>query len=72
MDLGSDRRGVDMGPSALRIAGIKQKLETLGYKVVDQGDVPIAIKEKQKITNQKLKYLSAIEKAVGRLAGKNK
>jgi len=70
MDLGADRRGVDMGPSALRIAGIKQKLETLGYKVVDQGDVPIAIKEKQKITNQKLKYLSAIEKAVGRLAEK--
>lgn len=69
MDLGADRRGVDMGPSALRIAGIEQKLETLGYKVVDQGDAPIVIKEQQKITNQKLKYLNAIKKAIGWLAG---
>jgi len=32
MDLGSGRRGVDMGPSALRIAGLENKLEQLGYK----------------------------------------
>ena len=32
MDLGADRRGVDMGPSALRIAGLKEKLEKLGCK----------------------------------------
>ena len=33
MDLGADRRGVDMGPSALRIAGLKEKLENLGIKL---------------------------------------
>ena len=39
MDLGADRRGVDMGPSALRIAGLQAKLESLGYKVDDNGDI---------------------------------
>ena len=43
MDLGADRRGVDMGPSALRIAGLKEKLERLGYKVIDSGDIFIQI-----------------------------
>ena len=38
MDLGADRRGVDMGPSALRIANLREKLERLGYKVVDSGE----------------------------------
>jgi len=41
MDLGADRRGVDMGPSALRIAGLQTKLESLGYKVDDNGDIKI-------------------------------
>lgn len=39
MDLGAGRRGVDMGPSALRIAGLSQQLRELGYEVDDQGDV---------------------------------
>jgi arginase len=62
MDLGADRRGVDMGPSALRIAGLKEKLEKLGYHIIDRGDIYIQIMEKQKIVNPKLKYLSEILK----------
>lgn len=70
MDLGADRRGVDMGPSALRIAGLKEKLEKLGYKVVDSGDINIQIMERQKITNHKLKYLNEILKTSKLLASK--
>jgi arginase len=62
MDLGADRRGVDMGPSALRIAGLREKLEQLGYQVIDLGDVFIQIMERQKIINPKLKYLDEILK----------
>ncbi|WP_373558573.1 arginase [Bacillus sp. FJAT-45350] len=41
MDLGQNRRGVDMGPSAMRYAGVIERLETLGYNVRDYGDIPI-------------------------------
>ena len=70
MDLGADRRGVDMGPSALRIAGLQSKLENLGYKVEDTGDIKIEIMERQKIKNPKLKYLDEIIKTSGKLAEK--
>jgi arginase len=42
MDLGSTRRGVDMGPSALRFGNLRERLETLGHTVEDLGDVPVA------------------------------
>jgi|SRR5690554_787787 len=70
MDLGSGRRGVDMGPSALRIAGLKGKLENLGYKIKDSGDIYIEIMERQEIGNPKLKYLNEILKTSEILAGK--
>jgi arginase len=70
MDLGADRRGVDMGPSALRIAGLREKLEQLGYRVIDRGDIYIQIMEKQKVTNPKLKYLNEILKTSRVLAGR--
>lgn len=70
MDLGADRRGVDMGPSALRIAGLEQKLENLGYKVKDLGDIQIEIMEKQKIKNPKLKFLDEIMRTSRTLAEK--
>jgi len=70
MDLGADRRGVDMGPSALRIAGLQTKLEALGYKVEDNGDIKIEIMERQKIKNPKLKYLDEIIKTSRLLAEK--
>ena len=68
MDLGSGRRGVDMGPSALRIAGLENKLEQLGYKVEDTGDITIEIMEKQKLHNPKLRYINEILKTSKMLA----
>ena len=68
MDLGADRRGVDMGASALRIAGIKNKLTVLGYSVSDLGDIFIRNQEIQKIKNPKLKYLDEIAKTCTLLA----
>jgi arginase len=70
IDLGSGRRGVDMGPSALRIAGLENKLTQLGYKVEDTGDINIEIMEKQKIVNPKMKYLSEILKTSKVLAAR--
>lgn len=70
MDLGADRRGVDMGPSALRIAHLSEKLINLGYKVNDLGDINIQIIEKQKVFNPNLKYLPEIIKTNKLLAAK--
>ena len=70
MDLGSGRRGVDMGPSALRIAGLERKLEKLGYKVEDTGDISIEIMERQKLSDPKLRYLDEILKTSKILAAR--
>jgi arginase len=51
-----------MGPSAMRIAGLENKLKQLGYKVEDTGDIYIEIMEKQKLHNPKLRYLNEILK----------
>jgi arginase len=69
-DLGAGRRGVDMGPSALRIAGIAAALETLGHQVIDDGDLPIRGQEVQRIVNPKLKYLPEIVRASRLLAAR--
>lgn len=45
MDLGQGRRGVDMGPSALRYAGLTSRLAELGYEVNDRGNVQVPIPE---------------------------
>jgi len=45
LDLGQGRRGVDMGPSALRIAGIDQRIAALGHAVTDRGDLHVPIAE---------------------------
>lgn len=70
MDLGSGRRGVDMGPSALRIAGLSEKLEALGYSIIDEGDIPVANQETCEIFSNTLKYLPAIKEANALLAQK--
>ncbi|MCX7930300.1 MAG: arginase [Chlorobi bacterium] len=67
-DLGAGRRGVDMGPSALRIAGIAAMIASLGHRVSDDGDVPVRGQEVQRIINPKLKYLSEIVRASRMLA----
>lgn len=70
MDLGADRRGVDMGPSALRYAHLEEKLEDIGYTVKDFGDLFIEGAETLRITNPKLKYLSEIVRSSDILAKK--
>jgi arginase len=42
LDLGQGRRGVDMGPSALRVADLGKRLSALGYQVADKGNIPVA------------------------------
>lgn len=68
LDLGASRRGVDMGPSALRIAGVTERLRRLGHQVLDAGDINIVAPEMQPIGNEKLRYQSEITKSVTRLA----
>jgi arginase len=79
LDLGQDRRGVDMGPSALRVANLNKRIESLGYDVEDQGNLHVDQREASPEGPQHARYLSqiaetcrrlglAVEKAVG--AGK--
>src|SRR5262245_31317288 len=56
VDLGAGRRGVDMGPSAIRIADLEPRLESLGHTVVDSGDLDVHIPETQKVGAGKLRY----------------
>lgn len=70
MDLGSGRRGVDMGPSAIRIAGVADRLEELGHKVVDEGDVVIKNMEELKVGDERARYLAEISRASAILARK--
>ncbi len=60
VDLGAGRRGVDMGPSAIRIADLEPRLEALGHKVVDFGDIDVMIAETQKVGATKLRYKAPI------------
>ncbi|MGE3802265.1 MAG: arginase [Candidatus Kapaibacterium sp.] len=68
MDLGADRRGVDMGPSALRIAEIDNRIRRLGYEVHDEGDVSVSRQEVLTLENPKLKYLGQIADSCDNLA----
>jgi arginase len=70
MDLGSGRRGVDMGPSAIRIAGVGVRLAELGHKVVDEGDIVIKNIEELKVGDERARYLPEIARAATALARK--
>src|SRR5450755_5183413 len=60
LDLGQSRRGVDMGPSAVRVAGLESKLEALGYIVKDGGNVSVAVLETRPEGDPRAKYLTEI------------
>jgi arginase len=60
LDLGQSRRGVDMGPSAVRVAGLEARLEALGHVVEDGGNVVVAIPEQKKEGLPNAKYLKEI------------
>ena len=60
LDLGQSRRGVDMGPSAVRVAGLEARLESIGHVVEDGGNVAVAIPEQKKEGAAHAKYLREI------------
>lgn len=60
LDLGQERRGVDMGPSAVRAAGLNHALESLGHSVEDAGNIHVRLPEEQHFGNQRAKYLKEI------------
>ncbi len=67
LDLGGNRRGVDMGPSAFRIAGIGEKLGALGVSVVDVGDVVAPIPEIKSEGDPRKKYIREIARVCEKL-----
>ena len=69
LDFGASRHGSDMGPSAIRLAGIKEKLESLGHKTYVHTDIfKATAQEYEKPGNPKAKYLKPIVKACNKLA----
>ncbi len=68
MDLGAGRRGVDMGPSAIRAANLHKRIADLGYKVQDGGNVFAAEPEERKPKDPKLKYVDEVLAACKELA----
>jgi arginase len=68
MDLGASRRGVDMGPSALRVAGLQSRLKQLGRQVEDEGNVPVPQAEEQPYGEKKARYLDEIAQTCKGLA----
>jgi arginase len=68
MDLGAGRRGVDMGPSAIRIAGLNQAIKLLGYEVSDAGNVHVRPAESIERTSPRAHFLPQIAEAAEELA----
>jgi arginase len=68
MDLGQSRRGVDMGPSALRVAGLQSRLKALGHAVEDIGNVSVKQPEEQPYGEKRAKYLNEIAETCRGLA----
>jgi arginase len=68
LDLGQGRRGVDMGPSAIRYAGVAERLRAIGYEVDDRGDVAVPRAEAAEVGDGHAKYLEAIVGVAGEVA----
>ncbi len=60
LDMGASRRGVDMGPSAVRVAGLEARLEALGHRVTDGGNVRVEEPETQSSGSSNARYLTPI------------
>lgn len=67
LDLGGNRRGTDMGPSAFRIAGISEQLAALGLSVTDKGDIPSPIPEARGPGDARKRYVREIAEVCQRL-----
>ncbi len=68
LDLGASRRGVDMGPSAMRVAGLEARLEALGHQVTDAGNIRVEIAETQASGNTSARFLTEITETCTRTA----
>ena len=68
LDLGAGRRGVDMGPSAVRVANLNQRLKELGYEVRDFGNIKVEQPESLPAGPKRAKYLPQISRACRELA----
>lgn len=68
MDLGASRRGVDMGPSAMRIAELQSRIRQLGHQVEDAGNVPVKQPEEMHFGDKHAKYLKEIAETCQGLA----
>jgi arginase len=68
LDLGSGRRGVDMGPSAIRYAGLAARIERLGRQVFDRGNVEGPVAEATAVGNERVRFLEPIKQACERVA----
>ncbi len=68
IDFGAGRRGVDMGPSAIRKAGLDNALKALGHTVYDRGNIDVPLVENCDASQPKLRYLNCIVEVANRLA----
>jgi arginase len=69
LDLGAGRRGVDMGPSAIRYAGLENRLSALGVECVDLGNIATAVAEATAEHDPRARFLPAIRETCERVAG---
>jgi arginase len=69
LDLGQGRRGVDMGPSAMRAAGLEERLRSLGYEVRDCGNVASPEPEVAAVQDERARFLPEIKETCERVAG---
>jgi arginase len=69
LDLGAGRRGVDMGPSAIRYAGLDDRLGALGFAVSDLGNVEVAVAEAASEGDPQARFLADIKDACAGIAG---
>lgn len=67
LDLGGNRRGVDMGPSAIRISGLGEQLASLGVTVVDKGDIATPLPETKGPGDPRKRYIKEIAKVCAKL-----
>ena len=70
LDLGASRRGVDMGPSAVRVTGLAEEIRRLGYDVVDTGDVDVPLPEETTPGDPRAKFAKPIAAVCEELCGR--
>ena len=68
LDLGQGRRGVDMGPSAIRYAGLEERLTGLGFSVDDSGNVLTSVVEATELEDERARYLPQITRTCALIA----